>query len=239
MKNGVKYAYEKGFANDNDLIACESEGCLKEASCKSVSERAKERGSGQLGTLGSGNHFLEIQIIEEIFDEDKAKAFGLNKDQIVILIHTGSRGLGHQVCGDYLRLFQKSMHKYKLNIKDQELASVPIKSKEGKEYYYAMNAAANFAFTNRQMITHLTRKAIDKALNKKTNIELVYDVSHNIAKIERHIINNKQKDVLVHRKGATRAFPAGNNELSKKISENRSTRFNTWKYGYIFISTCR
>jgi len=216
LNTGVKYALDKGYAFDIDMEHCESSGCIKDADSDDVSERAKDRGKTQLGTLGSGNHFLEIQNVEQIFDKEKAELFGLEEGQIVVLIHTGSRGLGHQVCTEYLKLFQKTTDKYGIRVPDRQLASAPINSKEGKAYFRAMNASANFAFTNRQIITHLTRYAFNRIFGSETNLRLVYDIAHNIAKIEEHTINGKKKNVLVYRKGATRAFPKGHIDIPNR-----------------------
>jgi tRNA-splicing ligase RtcB len=172
-----------------------------------VSERAKKRGNAQLGTLGSGNHFLEVQYVDEVFDVNTGAQYNLQKDRIVVLIHTGSRGLGHQVCTDYVSQLDQAMRKYDLHVPDRQLACAPIHSSEGQRYLEAMAAAANFAWTNRQCIAHATRGAFKRIFGDSVNLPVIYDIAHNIAKAETHIVDGKQKHVLVHRKGATRAFP--------------------------------
>jgi tRNA-splicing ligase RtcB len=212
LEQGARWAVEKGYGREEDLDHIEEGGCLRHADSNSVSRRAKERGRDQLGTLGSGNHFAEVQYVTDVFDQDAASGFGLFKDQIVILIHTGSRGLGHQVCTDYLETMQHAMKKYNIAIVDRQLACVPIQSPEGQNYLNAMAAAANFAFANRQMITHWIREACERVLGRG-NLDVVYDVCHNIAKEETHRIGGAERRVLVHRKGATRAFPKNRPEV--------------------------
>ncbi|HDM32087.1 MAG TPA: RtcB family protein [bacterium] len=190
---------------------------MADASC--VSRRAKERGRDQVGTLGSGNHFCEIQKVEEIFDEKVAKIFGLFKNQVVIMIHTGSRGLGHQNCTDYLRVLMPIYSKYGIKLPDRELCCVPFNSPEGKRFFKAMSAACNFAWANRHMIAHYARKAWEKVFGKGAKLKLLYDVAHNIAKIEEHEVDGKKMKLIVHRKGATRAFPPGHPELPEKYKE--------------------
>jgi tRNA-splicing ligase RtcB (3'-phosphate/5'-hydroxy nucleic acid ligase) len=179
------------------------------AEAKQVSDRAKERGRTQLGTLGSGNHFLEVQYVQKIFETEIAERFELAEGQVVVLIHCGSRGLGHQVCTDYLKVMNESMQRYGIELPDRQLACVPSRSPEGKAYLAAMAAAANFAWANRQVITHFTRGAFEKIFGCEVDLRVVYDVAHNIAKRERHRVGEDEKEVLVHRKGATRSFPAG------------------------------
>jgi tRNA-splicing ligase RtcB (3'-phosphate/5'-hydroxy nucleic acid ligase) len=219
LEGGAKYLVEKGYGVKEDYLHTEEEGCMKEADAGKVSERAKKRGIGQLGTLGAGNHFLEVQYVDEIFDEKIAKVFGLKKGQITIMIHCGSRGLGHQVASDYIKLMEE---KYGFeNLPDRELIHAPIKSKLGKEYYSAMCAAANFAFTNKQLITYWVREEMKKFF-PKAKTDVIYDVCHNIAKFEKHIVDGKIQKVLVHRKGATRAFGPGHAEIPedyKKIGQ--------------------
>ena len=212
LKKGAKWAVENGFGEANDLEHTEEKGCLKNASPDLVSNRAVERGQNQVGTLGSGNHFLEAQIVDEIYDENAASAFGLFLNQMVIMIHCGSRGLGHQVCDDYLRILSGSLSKYQIYLPDRQLTCAPIRSTEGSDYLGAMSAAANFAWANRQVIMELAKRSLMKSLSiseKELGFGLVYDVCHNIAKIEEHQMNGSYKKVCVHRKGATRAFPAG------------------------------
>lgn len=216
LKNGSRWAVKNGYGNKDDVEFTESFGCMEEADPNEVSNTAYKRGISQLGTLGSGNHFLEIQYVEEIFDQQIANSFGLFKDQVVVLIHSGSRGLGHQVCTDYLEVMQKAVNKYNIKVPDRQLACAPVKSSVGQSYLGAMSAAANFAWVNRQCIMHFIRLSFEKVFRssaKDLGLDLVYDVCHNIAKIEKHIIDGKEKTLCVHRKGATRAFAKGNKEL--------------------------
>ena len=171
------------------------------------------RGRNQVGTLGSGNHFCELQKVEEIFDEKTAEIFGLYKDQVVVMVHTGSRGLGHQNCTDYLKIVMQALPKYNIRLPDRELACVPFNSPEGQTFFKAMSAACNYAWVNRHMITFYVRKAWKRILGEKANLKLLYDVAHNIAKIEEHQVNGEKMKLIVHRKGATRAFPPGHPEL--------------------------
>ncbi|NMB66518.1 RtcB family protein [Candidatus Woesearchaeota archaeon] len=203
LEQGARYFVEKGFGEKEDYLSTEEQECMKDCDSSKVSERAKKRGIGQLGTLGAGNHFLEVQYIDEIFDEEIAKVFGLEKNQITIMVHCGSRGLGHQVASDYIKVMED---KYGFeNLVDRELINAPINSEIGKNYYKAMCCAANFAFANKQLITHWVREAI-KEIFPESKINVVYDVCHNIAKFEEHAIDGKLKKVLVCRKGATRSF---------------------------------
>jgi tRNA-splicing ligase RtcB (3'-phosphate/5'-hydroxy nucleic acid ligase) len=212
LKDGARWAIIKGYATETDVEHIEDHGMLKHANSDSVSVKAKERGKDQLGTLGSGNHFLEIQVVDEVYDEKVAQIFGLHLNQITVLIHSGSRGLGHQVCTDYLETMDRAGKKYNISLVDRQLACVPIQSIEGKNYLAAMAASANFAFTNRQIISHWTREVFKRILGNG-NLNLVYDIGHNIAKFEDHIIDGKEQTVLVHRKGATRAFGKGHKEI--------------------------
>ena len=210
LEGGAKYIVEKGYGSKEDYLHMEEEGCMKGADFNKVSERAIKRGIGQLGTLGAGNHFLEVQYVDKIFDKEVAKVFGLKKDQITIMIHCGSRGLGHQVASDYIKEMEK---KYGFeNLPDRELINAPINSSLGKDYFAAMAAAMNFAFANRQLITHWIREEMNY-LFKKSNLETIYDICHNIAKFEKHKVNGKNEIVCVHRKGATRAFGKGRKEI--------------------------
>lgn len=215
LEKGAKYMVEKGYGVKEDYLHMEEEGCLENANSEKVSERAIKRGIGQLGTLGAGNHFLEIQYIDKIYDKKVAEVLGIKKNQIMIMIHCGSRGLGHQVASDYIK---KMEEKYGFeNLPDRELINAPIKSKLGKDYLSAMSAAANFAFANKQLITHWVREEMKHIFpnSKKMKIDVVYDICHNIAKIEEHIIDGKKKNVCVHRKGATRSFGKGRKEIPK------------------------
>jgi len=220
LEGGAQRLVEQGYGQKEDLENCESEGRLPQADASAVSDHAKNRGRDQVGTLGSGNHFLEIQKVEEIFDEKVAKVFGLFKDQIVIMIHTGSRGLGHQIATDYIRLMMRAMDKYGIRLPDRELAACPISSVEGQRYFSAMSCGANYAWSNRQMIAHFVRKAWKSVLGEKVSpLVPLYDVAHNIAKIEKHNIGGEEAEVVLHRKGATRAFPPAHPEIPKKYQE--------------------
>ena len=216
LKDGARWAVRNGHGKEPDLNRIEDYGALPEAEPAFVSERAKDRGQYQLGTLGSGNHFLEIQAVDEVFEPGVAGTFGIQKGQVVVLMHSGSRGLGHQVCTDFLDLMQAGMKKYGLSVIDRQLACVPISSREGGSYLGAMAAAANFAFANRQMMTHRAREAFRRVLGSG-DLRIVYDVCHNIAKIETHEVDGTLKRVLVHRKGATRSFPAGHPVLPEEL----------------------
>ena len=207
LKGGAKELVEQGYGEKEDIENCESNGFIEQADPIAVSERAKNRGRDQVGTLGSGNHFLEIQKVDEIFDQVTAQKFGLFKNQVLLMVHTGSRGLGHQIATDYIQIMMKVMPKYNISLPDRELACVPFKSNEGQRYFSAMSAGANFAWANRQMIAHYIRKAWKEVLGEKTKLTALYDVAHNIAKLEKYEINGKEMELVVHRKGATRAFP--------------------------------
>lgn len=207
LEKGPRWAIEQGMGSEADLDNTEERGCIAGADPYAVSERAKQRGKAQLGTLGSGNHFLEVQRVDEVFDEAAASRYNLHKDRIVLLIHTGSRGLGHQVCTDYVSQLDLAMRKYDLHVPDRQLSCAPIHSSEGQRYLQAMAAAANFAWTNRQCIAHAARGAFKKILGDGVNMPVIYDVAHNIAKRETHEIDGRPRKVVVHRKGATRSFP--------------------------------
>ncbi len=208
LENGAQRLVEQGYGEKEDLENCESQGKLSLADSSMVSDRAKNRGRDQVGTLGSGNHFLEIQKVEEIFDVKTAESFGLFKDQVVVMIHTGSRGLGHQIATDYIKIMMRAMPKYGIELPDEELAACPMDSPEGKKYFAAMSCGANYAWANRQMITHFVRLAWKNILGEKASpLVSLYDVAHNIAKIEKHIVGGQLKELVLHRKGATRAFP--------------------------------
>jgi tRNA-splicing ligase RtcB len=200
---------ERGFGEADDIEFCEESGAMDGANPDKVSDRAKQRGHTQLGTLGSGNHFLEVQYVEKVFEPEIAENFGLAENQVVVLIHCGSRGLGHQVCTDFLKTMNEAMRRYGITLPDRQLACVPSQSPEGQAYLGAMSASANFAWANRQAITHFTRQAFQKTLGGGSDLRVVYDVAHNIAKTERHRVGSTQENVHAHRKGATRSFPAG------------------------------
>ncbi len=219
---GAEWAVEKGYGWDEDLEVLEENGRIKAADSSKVSDKAKKRGIPQLGSLGSGNHFLEIQVVDEVYNEEVAKVYGLEEGMIVIMVHTGSRGCGHQVCSDYLRLMDKAYKNYKIDIADRQLACAPLDSKEAQNYLKAMYAAANYAWANRQMITHWIRESFEDVLGKSAkdmDMQIVYDVAHNIAKEETHDFKGNDIEVLVHRKGATRAFGPGREEVPLKYRE--------------------
>ena len=216
LLKGARWVVEQGFGEKEDLEHSESHGCIEGADPDLISNKAYERGRSQLGTLGSGNHFTEIQYVDEIYDEKIAAALGLFKNQITVMIHTGSRGFGHQVCTDFLEVMQRAVQKYNINLPDRELACAPFDSPEARDYLAAMRAAANFAWANRQFIMHWVKESfinIFKSGPKTIGMSLIYDVAHNIAKIEEHTVNGQKIKLVVHRKGATRAFPPGHPEL--------------------------
>ncbi|MEO0250509.1 MAG: RtcB family protein, partial [candidate division WOR-3 bacterium] len=213
---------ERGFGWDDDLLYTEEGGCMEGADFDAVSSHARQRGAPQLGTLGSGNHFLEIQEIDEVYDPGVASAFGLEKGMVTLMIHTGSRGFGHQIADDYIKTMKAAMHKYGIQVPDTQLACAPIDSPEAKKYFAAMVAAANYAWANRQIITHRIREAFSAVMLKpaeELGLSLVYDVAHNIAKKEEHLVNGKKMKLVVHRKGATRALPAGHPDIPEKYRE--------------------
>ncbi len=218
LDNGAEWAVQNGYGWERDLEFLEEKGKMEAADSGKVSDKAKKRGIPQLGSLGSGNHFLEVQKMDEIFDKDIAKVFGLEKGQIVVLIHTGSRGCGHQICSDYLRVMDRAAKRYEINLPDRQLACAPVDSEEAQDYFKGMTAAANYAWANRQMIVHWTRESFEQVLRRDAEdmgMEIVYDVAHNIAKKEIHNIKGRNMEVYVHRKGATRAFAPGRKEIPK------------------------
>ena len=212
LVKGSRWAAERGYGEAEDIEVTEESGCIKGANPDKVSSKAKKRGVPQLGTLGSGNHFLEVEVVDEIYDRDAAKAMGIDDiGQVLVLIHTGSRGFGHQVCTDYVALLGQAVKRYGISLPDRQLACAPIRSPEGQDYLAAMACAANYAWTNRQCIVHWVRESLVKVLGKsrrELGLEQVYDVAHNIAKIEEYTVDGKKQSLCVHRKGATRAFPA-------------------------------
>lgn len=222
LVNGVNWAIDHGYGSSDDSDVCEENGQIKNADPNKVSDKARKRGAPQLGSLGSGNHFLEVQKVAEVHDEEAANRMGLKEGTITILVHCGSRGFGHQVCSDYLRVSEQAMTKYDINLPDRELACVPNNSEEGDSYRKAMFAALNFAWSNRQMLTHWTRKSFERVFNQSESdleMKLVYDVAHNIAKVEKHKVDGKERKVVVHRKGATRAFPANRDEIPSRYRD--------------------
>lgn len=217
LRNGAQWALKKGYGWQEDIDRIEERGALQGANPDRVSRRAIERGRPQLGTLGAGNHFLEIQVVDDIYDQESAKTLGIEHiGQVTIMIHTGSRGLGYQICDDNVKILGKVTRKYGISIPDRQLACAPIKSPEGKSYFEQMACAANYAWANRQCIMHWVRDAFEKVLGKKAEdlgMNLIYDVTHNIAKFEEHVVHGETKKVCVHRKGATRAFAPGHKDI--------------------------
>jgi tRNA-splicing ligase RtcB len=220
MLAGSRWAVEHGYGVPRDIARCEEQGAMKGADTSSVSQKARQRGFPQSGTLGSGNHFLEIQEVAEIYDPKAASIFGISRGQIAVMIHCGSRGLGHQVCTDHLRNLEAATKKYGIELPDRQLACAPVTSPEGKAYFGGMAAAANYAWANRQMITDMTRKVLAKLYGiPYEQMPLVYDVAHNVAKMEVHTVDGKEARVCVHRKGATRAFGPGSPDLPFEFAE--------------------
>ena len=214
--NGSHWALKHGYAKDEDVVRTEENGRIPGALPSKVSARAKERGRPQLGSLGAGNHFIEVDVVEQVFDAQAANVMGLFEGTLAVQIHCGSRGFGHQICSDYVHLFQRVVRKYGISLPDRELVSAPLDSPEGKDYLAAMRCAANYAFANRQVLAHYVRIAFEDVLAGKVrnwDLHQVYDVAHNMGKIETHIIQGKKKKLCVHRKGATRAFGPGSDVL--------------------------
>ena len=221
LEGGSHWAQKKGFATDADLARTEETGRLKDADPSKVSDRAKKRGQDQVGSLGAGNHFIEVEVVDQVFDQKAAQVMGLHQGCLTLQIHCGSRGLGHQVCTDYVQRFQALVKKYGIDLPDRELVCAPMDTQEGKDYLGAMRAAANFAFANRQILTHSARRAFEEAFRGKSSAHLyqVYDITHNMGKIETHEVDGKEIMVCVHRKGATRAFGPGSHELPSEYRE--------------------
>lgn len=218
ISKGVYWAIERGFGSEEDIECIEDLGKIEDADFSYISDTAFERGREQIGTLGSGNHFLEIDIVDEIYDNSLADYFKLNKDLVCVLVHSGSRGFGHQICEDYIRIFSKH-YGDRIALPDKQLICAPFKSSEGHQYYVSMNSAANFAYCNRQILLHLAKKTFLETFNlsdRELGLELIYDVCHNMAKVEEHIIDGKAKKVVVHRKGATRALPRNHTKIQGK-----------------------
>ncbi|MDY7107073.1 MAG: RtcB family protein [Planctomycetota bacterium] len=218
MREGSAYLERLGLATEHDLLCTEAHGCIDDAEPDLVSDRALERGARQCGTVGAGNHFLEVQVVDELADEEKAAAMGLKRGSVCVLIHSGSRGLGYQVCDDSLRMLRDAPQRYGIELPDRQLACAPIGSPDGRRYLGAMRAAANYAFCNRQLLMWQTREVFERVFGRpwpELGMELVYDVAHNIAKFEEHEIDGRRKTVCVHRKGATRAFPPGHEEVAE------------------------
>ena len=218
LQNGSEWAVENGFGWERDLDVTEERGKMLTADPTFVSDKARKRGLSQLGSLGSGNHFLEVDVVDDVFDEDVAKVFGLKKGTITVTVHCGSRGCGHQIATDYLQTMERFVKENSIKLPDRQLACAPLNSRPGEEYFAAMSCGANYAWANRQMITHWIRESFENVLSdsaENMGIDVVYDVAHNIAKMERHDVDGKSMDVLVHRKGATRAFCAGRPEVTQ------------------------
>jgi tRNA-splicing ligase RtcB (3'-phosphate/5'-hydroxy nucleic acid ligase) len=246
MAKGARWAVEKGYGEAADLEVTEENGRLATADPAKVTKRARERGGPQLGTLGSGNHFLEIGIVDHIYEPEIAAAMGINDiNQIMVWIHTGSRGFGHEICTDYLRLLQEATHKYCMDIPDRQLACAPVDSPEGRDYLAAMACGANYAWTNRQCIAHWVRESFLQVFSKSPRdlgLEQIYDVCHNIAKIEEHTVDGKKEKLCVHRKGATRAFPPGHPAIPviyRKIGQPVLIPGDMGRYSYIAVGTER
>ncbi len=220
--HGSKWAVENGYGEKTDLEHCEGGGCIEGGDVGHISIKARKRGRPQAGTLGSGNHFLEVQYVDKIYDQEAADAFGLEEGQVSFMIHCGSRGTGHQICTDHIKTMSQASKKYGIQLPDKQLACAPAQSEEAQNYFGSMICAANYAWNNRQMITHWTRDVIADTFRSdidELGLELVYDVAHNVAKLEEHEVDGKKKNVYVHRKGATRAFPRGHKEVPLKYRD--------------------
>jgi tRNA-splicing ligase RtcB len=243
LQQGARWAVEHGFGGEEDLRHIEEGGVIAGADPELVSDRALERGRAQLGTLGSGNHFIEVQMVEEIGDAEAAEALGLFPGQVTVTIHTGSRGFGYQVCDDYLRMMLAASRKYGIELPDRQLCCAPLLSPEGRQYLHAMACAANFAFANRQLITAWVRESFEQALEKgpgELRLSVIYDVCHNIAKYETHKVGKKERRLCVHRKGATRAFPPGHPEtpeLYRKVGQPVLIPGDMGRYSYVLVGT--
>ncbi len=216
LVDGAAYAVARGYGEPADLERCEDGGRLEGADPAQVSERARKRGAGQVGSLGSGNHFLEVQVVDRVLDPAVAQVFGLAPGQVCVMIHCGSRGLGHQICSDHVRVMREAMPRHGIRVPDPQLACAPVDSSEGEAYLGALAAAANYARANRQLLTEATRDAVASVTGCR-DLRLVYDVSHNLAKLETHVMDGRARRLCVHRKGATRAFPAGSPELPEDL----------------------
>ncbi|MEX0765836.1 MAG: RtcB family protein [bacterium] len=244
LKGGARWAVKKGYGWQEDLETIEGGGALEQADPDAVSPQAKQRGRGQIGTLGSGNHFLEVQVVDQVYDAPAAAAMDIDRPgQVVLFVHVGSRGLGHQVCTDYLRAAAASAREHGIDLVDRQLACMPFKSPEGQRYFGAMSAAANFAWANRQLITHWAREAFSQVFRQSPEhlgMKLVYDVSHNIAKLEEYVVEGKPQQLLVHRKGATRAFPPGHPEIPRvyqDVGQPVLIPGDMGRYSYVAVGT--
>ncbi|MEE8359402.1 MAG: RtcB family protein, partial [Candidatus Omnitrophota bacterium] len=245
LVQGAKWAVNRGYGRKEDIEATEEHGAIEGADPAAVSERAYERGKRQAGTLGSGNHFIEVQVVDQIYDKEASDIFGLETGSIAVMIHSGSRGLGYQVCDDYSRSMIRALSKYKITVPDRQLACAPVRSEEGQAYLGAMRCAANYAWANRQCLMHLTRRTFEKVFNrseKDLGMDLIYDVAHNIAKIEKHVINDKKMNLCVHRKGATRAFGPDHPELPdryKSIGQPVIIPGDMGRNSYLLVGTAK
>ena len=243
LQQGARWVVERGMGSTEDLNHIEAGGCIEGADPEFLSDRALERGRTQLGTLGSGNHFIEVQQVEEIYDSVAAEVLGLFPGQVTVTIHTGSRGLGYQVCDDYLRVMLRASAKYGITLPDRQLCCAPLSSPEGRQYLAAMACAANYAFANRQLITHSVRQSFEQVLGtgvEALQLSLVYDVCHNIAKWEQHQVEGKKRRLCVHRKGATRAFPPGHPEVPacyRSIGQPVLIPGDMGRYSYVLVGT--
>jgi tRNA-splicing ligase RtcB len=242
LAEGAGWAVRQGLGRQDDLDYLEEGGCLADARPDLVSPRALERGHRQLGTLGSGNHFAEVQYVAEVYDEEAAKALGLHPDQITVTIHSGSRGLGHQVCTDFLKVMLEAGRKYDIRIPDRQLCCAPIASPEGTRYLAAMSAAANFAFANRQVMTHWSRESFSRIFGSRSRLSVVYDVCHNIAKFETFELEGRRRRLCVHRKGATRAYPPRHPQTPaayREVGQPVLIPGDMGRYSYVLVGTER
>jgi len=243
LRKGARWAVEKGFGLEEDLEFIEEHGQMAHAEPSVVSQQAYTRGRAQLGTIGSGNHFVEIDVIDEIYDEVGARAFGLHERQIVVIVHTGSRGFGYQVCDDFIRKMLRASEKYGIDLPDKQLSCAPFQSPEGQEYFGAMNAAINYAFANRQVISQWIREAFEMGLKlspRDIGLQTVYEVAHNIAKLETHLVDGKERELVVHRKGATRAFGPGHPavpEAYRQVGQPVLIPGDMGRYSFVLVGT--
>ena len=238
---GAKWAIDRGFGEAEDLDYIEEGGCLEGADFALVSERAFERGRRQLGTIGSGNHFVEVGFVDKVFDPRLAARIGLYPDTLTVIIHTGSRGFGHQICDDSLRSMRRASERYGIYLPDRQLCCAPLRSDEGRRYLAVMKCGANFAFNNRQLVTHWVRETFERDLGLTPNehgVQVVYDVCHNIAKVETHVVDGESRKVCVHRKGATRSFPAGHPDVPavyRDVGQPVLVPGDMGRYSYVLV----
>lgn len=243
LTKGSKWALSKGYAAESDIEHTEENGAMEGADPDAVSERAYERGSKQSGTLGSGNHFIEVQAVDEVYDEKAAGIFGISKGQVVVMLHSGSRGFGYQICDDYAKKMVHTLSKYSISVPDRQLACAPLDSEDGMRYFSAMKCAANYAWNNRQCLMYLVRKTFERLFKQswqKLGMTLIYDVAHNIAKLEEHMVEGSEKRLCVHRKGATRAFGPGHSHIPgryKEIGQPVIIPGDMGRYSYLLLGT--